>query len=117
MPSRPPVRSRPCRSKPRLYQRRGIRPTGRGADWQRVTVAEGTECSSGGFFTRLASRSFDSPYNTDMAAAAADIVVQRLGDLHPRRRGVAIEQRLGRDQDAGKAIAALPRLLVEKRLL
>ena len=35
----------------------------------------------------------------------------------PRRRRVAVEQCLGRDQDAGQAIAALARLLVEKGLL
>src|SRR5436309_557381 len=35
----------------------------------------------------------------------------------PRRRRVTVEQRLGRDQDAGQAIAALAGLLVEKGLL
>src|SRR5947207_7570295 len=52
-----------------------------------------------------------------MRAATADIVVERHGDLAPRRCRVTVEQRLGRNQDAGKAIAALPGLLVEKGLL
>src|ERR1700691_717041 len=52
-----------------------------------------------------------------MAAAAADIVVERRGDLAARRRGVLVEQRLRRDEDARQAIAALPGLLVEKRRL
>ena len=52
-----------------------------------------------------------------MAAAAADIVVERVGDLFPRRRRVMVEQCLGCDQDAGQAIAALAGLLVDKGLL
>jgi len=52
-----------------------------------------------------------------MAAAAAEIVVERLRDLGPCRRRIAVEQRLGRDQDAGQAIAALPGLQVEEGLL
>ena len=59
----------------------------------------------------------DSAQDAGMAAAAANIVVERLGDLTPRRREVVIEQRLRRDQDAGQTIAALARLLVEKGLL
>src|SRR5580704_3821376 len=52
-----------------------------------------------------------------MRAAAADVVVERQGDLMARRRRVSVEQGLGGDQDAGQAIAALSGLLVEKRLL
>src|SRR5262249_8893353 len=37
--------------------------------------------------------------------------------LDPRRRWITVEQCLGRDQDAGKAIAALTGLLIEKGLL
>ena len=60
---------------------------------------------------------FDGAQDADVAAAAADVVVERVGDLVPRRRRVMVEQRLGRDQDAGQAIAALAGLLVEKGLL
>src|SRR5579862_9475879 len=52
-----------------------------------------------------------------MAAAAADVVVERRGDFSARRGPVPIEQGLRRDEDAGEAIAALPGLLVEKGLL
>ncbi len=52
-----------------------------------------------------------------MRAAAADIVVEGQRDLAARRRRVAVEERLGGDEDAGQAIAALARLLVEKGLL
>ena len=52
-----------------------------------------------------------------MRAAAAEIAVERLGDLAPRRRGIAVEQRLRGDEDAREAVAALAGLLVDERLL
>src|SRR6185295_19992878 len=52
-----------------------------------------------------------------MGTAAADVSVKRLRNLRARGLGVFIEQRLGRNQDTGKAIAALAGLLVEKGLL
>src|SRR5207244_7145165 len=59
----------------------------------------------------------DRAQDARMAATAADIVVERGGDLAARRRRVLVEERLCRDQDAREAIAALTGLLVEKRLL
>src|SRR5262249_49097695 len=47
-------------------------------------------------------------------SAAADIAIKRRRDLGAGGRGIAVEQRLGRDQYAREAIPALPRLLVEK---
>src|SRR3984893_8438039 len=73
--------------------------------------------SSRGSFTQPTGGAFDGAQDADMAAAAADIVVERLGDLFSRRRRVAVEQRLGRDQNAGQAVAPLPRLLIDKGLL
>src|SRR5580658_8656603 len=52
-----------------------------------------------------------------MRAAAAKIVVERRGNLRPRRRRIAVEQRLGRNQNAAQTIAALARLLVQESLL
>src|SRR4029077_20756205 len=52
-----------------------------------------------------------------MGTAAADVSVERLRNLRARGFGVFIEQRLSRNQDAGKAIAALAGLLLEKGLL
>src|SRR5438132_6506993 len=73
--------------------------------------------SSGTSFAQQTGGAFDGAQDADMAAAAADVVVECGGDLASRRRWIAVEQSLGRDQDAGKAIAALPGLLVEKSLL
>src|ERR1700755_2373387 len=52
-----------------------------------------------------------------MRAAAADVAVERFRDLGARGFRIAVEQRFGRDDDAGEAIAALPGLLVEESLL
>jgi len=41
--------------------------------------------SSGLSFTQQTSGPFDGAQNAHVAAATADIVVQRLGDLRPRR--------------------------------
>ena len=65
---------------------------------------------------RAAAR-LDRAQDAVMAAATADIVVERGGDLGARRRRVTVEQRLRRDQDAGQTIAALAGLLVEEGLL
>ena len=59
----------------------------------------------------------DRAQNPVMRTAAAKIVVERRGDLCARRRRIAVEQRLGRDQNAAEAIAALARLLFQKCLL
>src|SRR5271169_6991165 len=76
-----------------------------------------SECSSGASFAHSGGGAFDGSQDADVAAAAADVVVERLGGLSPRRRRVSVEQCLGRDQDAGQAIAALAGLLIEKGLL
>src|SRR5262249_61932040 len=60
---------------------------------------------------------FDGAQNAVMRTAAANIVVERAGDFRPRRRWIAVEQRLGRNENAAKTISALARLLVEKGLL
>src|SRR5439155_4611503 len=73
--------------------------------------------SSRGSFAHLRGGPFDRAQDAGMRAAAADIVVERYGDLASRRRRITVEQGLRRDQDAGNAIAALPGLLVEKGLL
>src|SRR5690242_3442752 len=52
-----------------------------------------------------------------MGTAATDISVKRLCDLRPRRFRILVEERLGRDQNTAKAIAALSRLFIEKSLL
>src|SRR5271169_6907228 len=52
-----------------------------------------------------------------MRSAAADIVVERGGNLRARRREIFVKQRLGRDQDAGETVTALTGLLVDKSLL
>lgn len=52
-----------------------------------------------------------------MRAAAAQIVIERTSNLVARRCRIAVEQRLGRDQDAAETIAALARLLLKKGLL
>jgi hypothetical protein len=71
----------------------------------------------GGLLPAKPGSALDGAQDADVAAAAADIVVERGGDLSPRRRRVTVEQGLGRDDDARQAIAALPSLLVEKGLL
>src|SRR5712671_7672004 len=73
--------------------------------------------SSGGSFTHLRGCRLDRAQDTVMRTAPADVVVERQRDLTARRRRVAVEERLGGDEDAGQAIAALARLLVEKGLL
>src|SRR5438477_12206255 len=62
-------------------------------------------------------RLFDRAQNAVMRPAAAQIVVKRVGDVRPRRRRIAIEQRLGRYQNAAETITALAGLLLEKGLL
>ena len=52
-----------------------------------------------------------------MRAAAADIAIERGRDLRARRRRILVEQRLGRNHDAGETIAALAGLLVDEGLL
>src|SRR5687767_7341952 len=52
-----------------------------------------------------------------MRAAAAEMPVERGDDIAAAGRGIAIEQRLGRHDDAAQAIAALAGLLVEESLL
>src|SRR5262249_59934377 len=52
-----------------------------------------------------------------MRAATAKIVVEGAGDFRACWRRIAIEQRLGRDQNAAETISALARLLLEKGLL
>src|SRR5690349_4557376 len=52
-----------------------------------------------------------------MGAAAAKIIVKGAGDVGPRRRWAAVEQRLGRHQNAAETIAALAGLLLDKGLL
>src|SRR5207249_2520984 len=73
--------------------------------------------SSRGPLPDLRGGALDGAQDAGMRAAAADVVVERQGDLPARRRWVHVEQRLSGDQDAGQAIAALPGLLVEKGLL
>src|SRR5262249_60392424 len=60
---------------------------------------------------------FDGAQNAVMRTAAANIVVERAGDFRRRRRWIAVEQRLGRNENAAETISALARLLVEKGLL
>ncbi len=60
--------------------------------------------------------SFHRPDDAVVHAAAAEMPVER-GVISVRVARDCAQQRRGRDQDAGKAIAALPGLLVEKRLL
>src|SRR5207244_10177977 len=89
----------------------------RGADWRPAGAALSAGRSSRSSFTQQTGGAFYGTQDADMAAAAADVVVECGGDLGPRRRRVIVEQGLGRDQDAGEAIAALPGLLVEEGLL
>src|SRR5271169_4751962 len=70
--------------------------------------------SSRGSFAHPCGRALDGSQDTVMAAASADVVVERLSDLCPRRRRVAFEQRLRTDQYPGEAVTALSSLLVEK---
>ena len=58
------------------------RPIDRGGDWRRA-VAAVSGCSSSSSFTQRAGRALDGTQNADMAAAAADVVVERVGDLGP----------------------------------
>src|SRR5437868_8514392 len=92
-------------------------PTDRGADWPPEAAAAMVTRSSRSSFAQQTSGPFDGAQDADVGPAAADVVVERLGDLFPRRRRVTVEQSLGRDQNAGQAIAALTCLLVEKGLL
>ena len=91
------------------------RPSGRGSDWPRAgrAGARSSACSRAHCGCRL----FDRAHDAVMRAAAADIAVERLRDLAARRLRVFVEQRLGRDQDARQAIAALAGLLVDESLL
>src|SRR6266568_4896102 len=59
----------------------------------------------------------DRTQNSIMRPAAADVAVERLRDFGPRRRRIAVEQCLRRDEDAAEAIAALAGLLIEESLL
>src|SRR5690242_20816810 len=52
-----------------------------------------------------------------MRPAAAQIIVERAGDFRACWRRIAVEQRLGRDQNPAKTISALAGLLLEKGLL
>jgi hypothetical protein len=52
-----------------------------------------------------------------MCAAAAEMPVEGGDDVAAAGRGIAVEQRLGRHDDAAQAIATLPRLLIEEGLL
>jgi hypothetical protein len=45
------------------------------------------------------------------------VAIQRLGDLRAARLRIAVQQRLGADQDARKAVAALPGLQLDERRL
>jgi hypothetical protein len=46
-------------------------------------------------------RALDGTQYPGVRSAAADIVVQRLRDLRPRRRRISVEQRLGGAQITG----------------
>src|SRR5436190_23617218 len=92
-------------------------PTDRGADWPPEAAAAMVTRSSRSSFAQQTSGPFDGAQDADVGPAAADIVVERLGDFFPRRRRVVVEQCLGCDQDAGQAIAALAGLLVDKGFL
>src|SRR5580704_2339084 len=55
--------------------------------------------------------------NAIVGAAPAQMDVQLGTDLRLRRRRIAAEQRRGSHDDAGQAVAALARLLIDKSLL
>ena len=81
-------------------------------DAQRQGIAHGAAPS------RNAAAAFcDRAQDARMRAAAAQMLVQRGDDLRPRRAVVAVQQRLGRHDDAGQTIAALAGLLLQERLL
>src|SRR5579872_7604933 len=60
---------------------------------------------------------FDSAQDPRLRAAATEVLVQRPRDLSTGWRWIAIEQCLRAHDDAGETVAALPRLLIEERLL
>ena len=99
-----------------LARRRETRPTGRARDCASSGPGSGSAHRRAPARMR-GGRLLDRAQDAVVRAAAADIVVERLRDLGARRRRVPVEQRLGGDQDAGQAIAALAGLLVEKGLL
>src|SRR4051812_38877671 len=49
-----------------------------------------------------------------MRAATTDVVIERRRDIGPRRRRVAVEQRLRRDQYARKTVTALAGLQLDE---
>src|SRR5215211_1766412 len=65
---------------------------------------------------RFAGASY-RPQDAVVGAAAAEMDVQLGTDLGLRRRRIAGEQRRGAHDDAGQAVAALARLLIDKGLL
>ena len=110
-----PISTRPVEI--RTVPGSGNRPTGRAAGWRRGAAAARAAVFIGRLRYASPRRRVRRRAGCDMAAAAADVVVKCPGDFGARRRRVMVEQRLGRDQDAGQAIAALAGLLVEKGLL
>src|SRR5262249_51213775 len=84
-------------------------------DWDcRSADREGGRSSS---TTHDGRRLFNRAHDAIVRTAAADIAIERLRNLRARGLGVLVEQRLGRDQNPGQAIAALAGLFVEKCLL
>src|SRR4051812_15618455 len=62
-------------------------------------------------------RSLHGTHDPQMSAAPAKAVVQRRPDVALRRPAVLLEEMSGGHDDAGNAVAALSRLLVQKRVL
>src|SRR6266566_5159673 len=71
-----------------------------------------------GFFTTHARRGqLDRLIDLDVAGAAAEVAGQRVFDFGACRLGIAGEQRLGGEQESGRAVAALRGAQVGERLL
>ena len=63
------------------------------------------------------ARASDRAQDAVVGAASAQMDIQLGTDLRLRRRRIAAEQRRGAHDDAGQAVAALARLLIDKGLL
>src|SRR5262249_8609079 len=80
-----------------------------GEDWRR-----GWAGSCGGLLAQAACGQGHRGHDPIMRAAAAEVPGQRLGDLGAAWVWIAIQQRLGADQDPGQAIAALTGLQLDE---
>src|SRR5262249_47439489 len=65
----------------------------------------------------LSGRALDRAENARVRGAAAEIARERLLDFGVGGLGIRVEQRLGADDEAVDAVAALERLLLDERLL